>query len=112
MSKQRAVRRQARLAEAARRDTAARERAAREAARRRRRQRRRVALRSVLPWRPGQRWSRRTRAQRATVAATVAGLLALTYLVTDSWRMVLAMGLLLAVVTPAAVTFAWGRGTR
>jgi hypothetical protein len=112
LSKERAKRRAARQAEAARRAAEAAERSARLVARRRRRRRRRVALRSALPWQPGQRWSRRTRAQRAAVAGVLIGVFVLTWLITPSWSIRVAVLLVALVATPALVTMFFDRSTR
>jgi Flp pilus assembly protein TadB len=111
MSRERARRREARLAESARREAQARVRTEREAGLRRRRERRRAAVRSVLP-RRARRWSRRTRAQRAGVALTVAGVGLLTYLLVDSWTVRVAVMLAVLLATPALVTMVLDRSTR
>lgn len=112
MSKERARRRAVRQAEAARRAAEAEERTARQVARRRRLARWRVAVRSALPWLPGQRWSRRTRAQRAAVAVILLGVLIITWLVTPSWNIRIAMLLVAVIATPALVTMALDRSSR
>ena len=112
MSRERARRRAVRQAAAARRVAESSERTARRAARWRRRQRRRAALRSALPWLPGQRWSRRTRVQRAAVAAVLLGILVVTWLVTPSWSIRVAVLLALLVAAPAVVTLFLDRSTR
>jgi hypothetical protein len=112
VSKERARRRAARQAEAAQRAADAARRTARQVARRRRRAGRRVAIRSAAPWIPGQRWSRRTRTQRAAVAGILIGVLVITWLVTPSWSIRIAVVLTALVVTPALVTLFLDRSTR
>lgn len=112
MSKERARRRAVRQAEAARRAAVASRRSARQVARRRRRQRWRVATRSALPWRPGQRWSRRTRAQRAVVLALLLGVFVVTWMITPSWSIRLAVLLVALLATPALVTMVLDRSSR
>jgi hypothetical protein len=112
MSRERALRREARLAESARRSAEAAQRVARETARRQRRDRRRARVRAVLPWRPGQRWSRRTRAQRATVVVVLLGIGVLTFLLVPSWNLRIAIGLAVLLATPALVTLVLDRSTR
>jgi hypothetical protein len=111
MSKQRAQRRAARAAAAAQRAAAARQRTAKQVARRRRRSRIRVAVRSALPWQPGQRWSRRTRAQRAAVGGILLGIGLLSWLLTPSWDIRIAIWLTALLATPALVTMALDRST-
>jgi hypothetical protein len=112
VSKERARRRAARQADAARRSAEAARRTARQVARRRRVARWRVAVRSALPWLPGQRWSRRTRGQRATVAVILLAVLIVTWLVTPSWSIRVAILLVALVATPALVTMFLDRSTR
>lgn len=112
MSRERARRREARQAAAASRAAAARAQAERQAAAARRRRRRRAMVRTLLPWRPGQRWSRRTRAQRGTVAAALLAVVVVVWLVTGSWPVRIAFVLAAVVVTPAAVTLFLDRSTR
>jgi hypothetical protein len=112
VSKERARLRAEREAAAARRAAAAARRATVAAARRRRRERRRAALRGALPWLPGQRYSRRTRAQRATIAAALLAVLGGAWLITSSWTVVVAVGLAALVATPALVTLFLDRGSR
>jgi hypothetical protein len=112
MSKERARRRAERQAAAAQRAAEAAARAARRVAWRRRRQRWRVAVRSALPWRPGQRWSRRTRMQRATVAGVLLGVFVLTWLLTPSWSVRFAVLLVAVLATPALVTLFLDRSSR
>jgi hypothetical protein len=112
VSKERAKRRAVREAEAARRAADAARRTARQVARRRRSTRRRLALRSALPWRPGQRFSRRTRTQRAAVAGILLGILIITWLVTPSWSIRIAVLLAALVATPALITFFLDRSSR
>ena len=112
MSRERARRRAEREAEAARRTAEAQSRAARLAARRRRRERLRRAVRSLLPFSPGQRYSRRTRGQRATVLAVLVAVLALVWVNTTTWGPRVAALLAAALITPAAVTLLLDRGSR
>jgi hypothetical protein len=72
----------------------------------------RVTIRSALPWLPGQRWSRRTRTQRAAVVGVLIGILIITWLVTPSWSIRIAVLLAAVVATPALVTFFLDRSTR
>ncbi|HYT10990.1 MAG TPA: hypothetical protein VEL73_10065 [Mycobacteriales bacterium] len=111
MSRQRARQREARRAESARRVAAARARSARQADLRRRRERWRLAVRTVLP-RRARRWSRRTRAQRATVLLALAGIGLLAYLLLDTWSLRIAVMLAALLATPALVTIALDRSTR
>jgi hypothetical protein len=112
MSRERARRRAVRQAEAARRAAEAAERTARQVARRRRLARWRVAFRSALPWLPGQRFSRRTRTQRAAVVGILGAVLVLTWILTPSWNIRIAMLLVALVATPALVTLVLDRSTR
>jgi Flp pilus assembly protein TadB len=112
VSKERARLRAERVAAARRRSAAAAAKSARAVAGRRRRERRRSALRSVLPWTPGQRWSRRTRAQRTAVAGAVSGVLLLSWLITASWAVVVAAGLAALIATPALATLFFDRSSR
>jgi len=68
-------------------------------------------VRTVLP-RRGRRWSRRTRAQRATVVLALAGVGLFTYLLVDSWSVRVAVVLAALLATPALVTMALDRSTR
>jgi hypothetical protein len=112
VSKERARRRAARQAEAAQRSAEAARRTARQVARRRRVARWRVTVRSAAPWMPGQRWSRRTRTQRAAVAGILIGLMIVTWLVTPSWSIRIAVVLVAVVATPALVTLFLDRSSR
>jgi Flp pilus assembly protein TadB len=112
VSKERARRRAARQAEASQRAAEAARRTARQVARRRRLARWRVAARSALPWRPGQRWSRRTRTQRAAVAGVLLGVLIVTWLLTPSWSIRIAMLLVVLIASPALVTMLFDRSSR
>jgi Flp pilus assembly protein TadB len=105
VSRERARRREARLAESARRSAEARARSDRAA------DRRRAAVRAVLP-RRARRWSRRTRAQRAAVVLALAGVALLTYLLVDSWSVRIAVVLAALLATPAVVTMTLDRSTR
>jgi len=111
VSRERARRREERLATAARRLADAQVTAGRRADARRRRQRRTDAVRTVMP-RRARRWSRRTRAQRATVVLALVGVALLTYLLVDSWSVRVAVVLAALIATPAVVTIALGRSTR
>jgi hypothetical protein len=112
MSRERARRRAERVAAAEQRAAAAAARSAKATERRRRRARLRAAVRAALPWVPGQRWSRRTRVQRATVAGTVAGVLLASWMVTGSWTVVLGVGLVALLATPALITLILDRSSR
>jgi Flp pilus assembly protein TadB len=87
-------------------------RSAKRVAWRRRRRRWRVAVRSALPWSPGQRWSRRTRTQRAAVAGILLGVFVITWLMTPVWSVRVAVLLVAVVATPAMVTLFFDRSTR
>lgn len=107
MSKERARRRAARLAEAERQRAA---RARREA----RRQRRRVLLRRLRPrpaGRTGRLLARRSRGERATVAALSLGAGLIIWLVVDNLALRLALLALLILVLPAVVVIALDRRT-
>lgn len=54
-------------------------------------------------------WSRRNRAQRATLLAVAMSVVVLTFLLTDSWRIRIAVLALLAIAGPAVTTLALGR---
>ncbi len=107
MSKQRARRRAERQAQLDR------QRAAR--ARRRQRQATLERLRPKLPRqlvrrrRVARMWSRRSRAQRGALLAAAGAVVVLTFLLTDSWRVRLAVLALLAIAGPAVATLALGR---
>lgn len=58
------------------------------------------------------RFSRRTRAQRATVIFAVLAVLVLVWLVTDDWGVRVALALLAVIATPALVTMVLGRSHR
>jgi Flp pilus assembly protein TadB len=109
VSKERAQRRAVREAETARKiaETDARN-ARRNAARRRRDQRRRTVRRLTHR----QRWSRRTRTQRATTVLVLAGIGVLTYLLVDDWSVRIAVALVALLATPAVVTMVLDRSTR
>src|SRR5262245_49806955 len=112
MSRERARRREQRQAEAARRTADAQARAAKLAARRRRRARLRRAVRAILPFSPGQRYSRRTRAQRGTVAAVLLAVLVLVWVNTTTWGPRVAALLAALLITPALVTLFLDRSSR
>ena len=110
MSKERAKRRAERQADSARRVAATEARNTRANAARRRRDRRRAAVRGVLP--TGQRWSRRTRTQRAGTVLVLAAVLIVTYLLVDDWSVRIAVALVALLATPAIVTMFLDRSTR
>jgi Flp pilus assembly protein TadB len=112
VSRERARRRAERLAEAARRTADSRARAAKLAGRRRRRERIRRAFRSVLPFSPGQRYSRRTRLQRGTVAAVLLAVFVLVWATTTTWGPRVATLLAAVLITPAVVTLFLDRSSR
>jgi hypothetical protein len=112
VSKERARLRAEREAAAARRTEQARSRAAKLTARRKRRERIRRAGRSVLPWSPGQRYSRRTRTQRGTVAAVLIAVSVLVWVNTDSWGPRIAALLAAILITPAILTLFLDRSSR
>ena len=111
MSKDRARRREARVAEGARRAAEARARTEREIDVRRRRARRSAAVRSVLP-RGRRRWSRRTREQRAITVVALLGVAVAAYVLLDTWAPRVGVVLLALVATPAIVTMILDRSTR
>ena len=110
MSKERARRREAREADTARRVAEARARTEREIVARRRRTRRTAALRSLLPRR--QRWSRRTREQRAITVVVLLAIAVGAYVLLDSWAPRIGVVLLALLATPAIVTMILDRSTR
>ncbi|HEX5493165.1 MAG TPA: hypothetical protein VFX70_01145 [Mycobacteriales bacterium] len=112
MSQERARRREARQAESARRAAEARARAERQVARSRRRIRRRRAVRTALPWLPGQRWNRRTQAQRGVIVAVLLAALVVVWIGTGSWPLRIAFLLIAVIVTPAVVTLFLDRSSR
>jgi Flp pilus assembly protein TadB len=112
VSRERARRREQRAVEAARRAAEARQRAQREAARRRRRERLRRAARSLLPYSPGQRYTRRTRTQRGTVAVVLLGVFVLVWMNTTTWGPRIAALLAAALITPALLTILMDRSSR
>jgi hypothetical protein len=112
VSKERAKRRAEREAVAAKRQAEARARAARLTAKRQRRAKLRRVRRALLPWSPGQRYSRRTRTQRGTVVAVLLAVLVLVWLNTHSWGPRIAALLVAILVTPAAVTLFLDRSSR
>jgi len=59
-----------------------------------------------------QHYSRRTRSQRATVLAVVLAIQVLTWVLTDSWAVRIAVALLTAIATPALTTLTLDRGSR
>ncbi|WFE29370.1 hypothetical protein O7623_09330 [Solwaraspora sp. WMMD791] len=108
MSKERARRREQRLAEAQR------ERAA-QARRTARRQRRRAALQRLTPRRPGGRtgrlFVRRSRAERAGIAVLTVAVLAVIWLAVPDPALRLLLIAVLLLVAPAVVVIALGRRT-
>ncbi|HEY9472434.1 MAG TPA: hypothetical protein VIS06_01150 [Mycobacteriales bacterium] len=112
MSRERARRREARQAESRRRVAEARARTERQVVRARRRAHRRRAVRSVLPWSPGQRRNRRTRAQRGSTAVAVLAVVVLVWMSTDSWSVRIVLLLAALVVTPAVMTLVLDRSNR
>lgn len=54
-------------------------------------------------------WSRRSKAQRATIAVVALAVVVLTFLLTDSWRIRIAVLALAAISGPALTTLALGR---
>jgi Flp pilus assembly protein TadB len=112
VSRERARRRAERAAEAARRTEESRARAAKLAGRKRRRERLRRAVRAVLPFSPGQRYSRRTRAQRGIVAAVLLAVFVLVWVNTTTWGPRVAALLAAALITPAALTLFLDRSSR
>jgi hypothetical protein len=110
VSKERARRREARLAEAARKVAAADARSAKQVAARRRRERRVAAVRSVLP--RSKRWSRRTREQRAITVAVLLAIAVGAYVLLDDWSLRIAVVLVALLALPAVVTMILDRSTR
>ena len=110
MSKERARRREARQAESARRIAAAVARNERQVAADRRRSRRSTALRSVLP--RGQRYSRRTREQRAITVVLLLAIAVGAYVLLDSWGQRIAVVLVALLAAPAILTMILGRSSR
>ncbi|MFL6129810.1 MAG: hypothetical protein ACJ73E_12185 [Mycobacteriales bacterium] len=111
MSRERARRRAARTAESARRVADARIHAEQQARRRQRRERRRAAVRTVVP-RPGRRWTRRTRGQRATTVLVLLGIGLFAYLLVDSWSIRIGVVLVALLAAPAVLTALLDRSTR
>jgi Flp pilus assembly protein TadB len=106
MSKERARRRAVREAEAARQKEARERRARRQAVVGR--------LAPGVPALPRRRrvakvWTRRSRSQRATVVAVALAVIVLTFLLTDSWGIRVAVLALALIGTPALTTLALGR---
>ncbi len=107
MSKERARRRAVREAELAHQKQA-----------RARRQRRRAAVGRLQPKLPqalprrrrvAKAWTRRSRSQRATIFAVALGVVVLTFLLTGSWGIRLAVIALVVIATPALTTLALDR---
>ncbi len=107
MSKERARRRAVAQAERERQQAAE----ARRDRRRDRRQARIDGLRARVPRRRrvARIWSRRSKAQRATVALVALAVVVLTFLLTDSWSIRIAVLALTAISGPALTTLALGR---
>jgi len=79
-----------------------------------RRQRRRAAVGRLQPSLPRRRrvaklWTRRSRAQRATIYLLALAAVVLTFLLTDSWGIRLAVAALVVIATPALATLALDR---
>lgn len=110
MSKERARRRAAREAESTRRIAAAVARNERQIAAGRRKARRTSALRSFLP--RGQRFSRRTREQRAITVVVLLAIAVGAYVLLDSWAPRIGIVLLALIATPAIVTMILDRSSR
>jgi sRNA-binding protein len=110
LSKQRARRREERAAETARKVAAAKARTDREIAARRRKDRRTAAVRSLVPRR--QRWSRRTREQRAITVVVLLAIAVGSYVLLDSWAPRVGVVLLALLATPAVVTMILDRSSR
>jgi Flp pilus assembly protein TadB len=110
VSKERAQRRAAREAESARRIAAAEARNERQIAADRRKARRSSALRSVRP--RGQRFSRRTREQRAITVVILLAIAVGAYVLLDSWTPRIGVVLLALLATPAIVTMILDRSSR
>jgi hypothetical protein len=110
VSRERARRRAAQEAESARRVAAAEARNERQTTARRRKARRAAALRSVRP--SGQRFSRRTRQQRAITVVLLLAIAVGAYVVLDSWAPRVGVILLALLATPAIVTMILDRSSR
>jgi hypothetical protein len=110
VSRDRARRRAARDADSARRVAAARDRNERQVAAGRRRARRAAALRSVRP--SGQRFSRRTREQRAITVVLLLAIAVGAYVLLDSWAPRIAVMLVALLAAPAVLTMTLGRSSR
>lgn len=106
MSKERARRRAVRQAEVSRQKEV-----------RARRQRRRTAVGRLAPPVPAlprrrrvaRMWTRRSRTQRVTIFVIALAVVVLTFLLTDSWGIRLAVVALVGIGTPALTTIALGR---
>jgi ferric-dicitrate binding protein FerR (iron transport regulator) len=110
VSKERARKRAARAAESARKVAAAESRNERQIAAGRRKARRAAALRSVTP--SGQRFSRRTREQRAITVVLLLAVAVGAYVLLDSWAPRIGVLLLALIATPAIVTMILDRSSR
>jgi cytochrome c-type biogenesis protein CcmH/NrfG len=110
VSKERAKRRAVRQADSARRIAAAVARNERQVAAGRRKARRTSALRSIRP--SGQRFSRRTREQRAITVVLLLAIAVGSYVLLDSWGQRIAVVLVALLAAPAILTMILGRGSR
>jgi Flp pilus assembly protein TadB len=110
VSKERVRRRAAREAESARRIAAAEARNERQIAADRRRARRTSALRSIRP--RGQRFSRRTREQRAITVVLLLAIAVGSYVLLDSWGQRVAVVLVALLAAPAVLTMILDRSSR
>jgi hypothetical protein len=110
VSKERAKRRAVREADSARRVAAADARNGRRVTAGRRKARRTSALRSFLP--RGQRFSRRTREQRAITVVILLAIAVGSYVLLDSWTPRVGVILVALLVTPAIVTMILDRSSR
>jgi Flp pilus assembly protein TadB len=110
VSKERAHRRAAREAESARRVAAAEARNERQIAAGRRKTRRTAALRSIRP--SGQRFSRRTREQRAITVVLLLAIAVGSYVLLDSWGQRIAVMLVALLAAPAILTMILDRSSR
>ena len=110
MSKERAQRRAAREAESARKVAAAEARNERQVASSRRKARRAAALRTMRP--SGQRFSRRTREQRAITVVLLLAIAVGAYVLLDTWGQRIAVVLVALLAAPAVLTMILGRSSR
>jgi Flp pilus assembly protein TadB len=110
VSKERAQRRAAREAESARKVAAAEARHERQVASSRRKAKRAAAFRSVRP--SGQRFSRRTREQRAITVVLLLAIAVGAYVLLDTWGQRIAVMLVALLAAPAVLTMILGRSSR